>query len=30
VSDPEVPSIMQKAGHKERPQAAQFAGQYHA
>ena len=26
VSDPEVPAIMQKAGHKEKPQAATFAG----
>jgi quinol monooxygenase YgiN len=30
VSDPEVPAIMQKAGHKGRPAAAQFAGQYQA
>ena len=30
VSDPEVPAIMQKAGHKGRPAAAQFAGQYDA
>jgi quinol monooxygenase YgiN len=30
VSDPEVPAIMQKAGHKGRPAAAQFAGQYEA
>ena len=30
VSDPEVPAIMQKAGHKGRPSAAQFAGQYEA
>jgi len=30
VSDPEVPGIMQKAGHKDRPQAAQFAGRYEA
>jgi quinol monooxygenase YgiN len=28
VSDPEVPPIMKEAGHKGRPQAAQFAGQY--
>jgi hypothetical protein len=27
VSDPEVPPIMKQAGHKGRPQAAQFAGQ---
>jgi hypothetical protein len=27
VSDPEVPSIMKEAGHKEKPQAALFAGQ---
>jgi hypothetical protein len=26
VSDPSVPPIMQEAGHKTRPQAAQFAG----
>ena len=25
VSDPEVPSILKEAGHKGRPQAAQFA-----
>jgi quinol monooxygenase YgiN len=30
VSDPEVPAIMQKAGHKGRPAAAQFAAQYEA
>ena len=30
VSDPEVPPIMKEAGHKSRPQAAQFAGQCHA
>ena len=30
VSDPEVPPIMQKAGHKGRPAAAQFAGQCEA
>jgi quinol monooxygenase YgiN len=30
VSDPEVPAIMQKAGHKGRPAAAQFAGQFEA
>jgi hypothetical protein len=30
VSDPEVPAIMQRAGHKGRPAAAQFAGQYEA
>ena len=27
VSDPEVPAIMKEAGHKGRPQAAQFAAQ---
>ena len=27
VADPEVPPIMKEAGHKSRPQAAQFAGQ---
>ena len=26
VSDPEVPPIMKEAGHKGKPQAAQFAG----
>ena len=26
VSDPEVPPIMKEAGHKSKPQAAQFAG----
>ena len=26
VSDPEVPPIIQEAGHKGKPQAAQFAG----
>jgi hypothetical protein len=26
VSDPEVPPIMQQAGHKSRPQAAQLVG----
>jgi quinol monooxygenase YgiN len=26
VGDPSVPPIMQEAGHKTRPQAAQFAG----
>ena len=26
VSDPAVPPIMKEAGHKSRPQAAQFAG----
>jgi quinol monooxygenase YgiN len=30
VSDPDVPSILQEAGHKGRPQAAQFAGEYYA
>ena len=28
VSDPEVPAIMQEAGHKGKPQAAEFGGQY--
>jgi quinol monooxygenase YgiN len=26
VSDPEVPAIMKEAGHKSRPQPAEFAG----
>jgi hypothetical protein len=30
VSDPEVPPILQEAGHKSRPQAAEFLGQYDA
>jgi hypothetical protein len=30
VSDPEVPPILQQAGHKGRPQAAELAGRYHA
>ena len=30
VSDPEVPAIMKEAGHKGRPQAAQFAGEFNA
>jgi hypothetical protein len=30
VSDPEVPAIMQRAGHKGRPEAAAFAGSYEA
>jgi heme-degrading monooxygenase HmoA len=30
VSDPEVPAILQEAGHKGRPQAAELAGQYDA
>jgi hypothetical protein len=30
VSDPEVPPILQRAGHKGRPQAAQLAGRYDA
>jgi quinol monooxygenase YgiN len=30
VSDPEVPGIMKQAGHKDRPEAAQFAGSYEA
>ena len=30
VSDPEVPPILQEAGHKGRPQAAEPGGQYDA
>ena len=30
VSDPDVPPITKEAGHKGRPQAAQFAGRCHA
>ncbi len=30
VSDPEVPPILQEAGHKGKPQAAEFGGQYDA
>jgi hypothetical protein len=30
VGDPEVPGIMQEAGHKGKPQAFQYGGQYHA
>jgi hypothetical protein len=30
VSDPEVPPIMQEAGHKGRPQVAELAGRYDA
>jgi hypothetical protein len=30
ASDPEVPGIMQEAGHKGRPQVAEFGGQYDA
>jgi hypothetical protein len=30
VSDPEVPPIMQEAGHKGRPQAAVLGGRYEA
>jgi hypothetical protein len=30
ASDPEVPPIMQEAGHKGRPQVAELAGQYDA
>ena len=30
VSDPEVPPILQEAGHKGRPQAGEFLGQYDA
>jgi heme-degrading monooxygenase HmoA len=28
LSDPEVPPIIQEAGHKSRPQPAKFGGQY--
>jgi hypothetical protein len=28
LSDPEVPPIIQEAGHKSRPQPAEFGGQY--
>ena len=30
VSDPEVPPILQAAGHKEKPQAAEFSGRFDA
>jgi hypothetical protein len=30
VSDPEVPAILQEAGHKGRPQAAELGGKYDA
>jgi hypothetical protein len=30
LSDPEVPPIMQEGGHKGRPQAAEFGGEYDA
>ena len=30
ASDPEVPPILQEAGHKGRPVAAEFGGQYDA
>jgi hypothetical protein len=30
VSDPEVPPILKEAGHKIRPEAAEFLGQYEA
>jgi hypothetical protein len=30
LADPEVPPIMQEAGHKGRPQAAELGGQYDA
>jgi len=30
VSDPEVPPIMQEAGHKGKPQAAELGGRYDA
>jgi hypothetical protein len=30
ASDPEVPPIMQEAGHKSRPQVAELSGRYDA
>jgi hypothetical protein len=30
LSDPEVPPILQEAGHKGKPQAAELGGQYEA
>lgn len=30
ASDPEVPAIMQEAGHKGRPQVAELGGRYEA
>jgi hypothetical protein len=30
VSDPDVPAILQEAGHKGKPQAAELGGQYDA
>ncbi len=30
VSDPEVPAILEQAGHKGKPQAAELAGRYDA
>ena len=30
VSDPEVPPILAKAGHKQKPQAAEIVGTYRA
>ena len=30
VSDPEVPPILQEAGHKDKPQVAELCGQYYA
>jgi hypothetical protein len=30
VADPDVPAIMQQAGHKGRPQAAELVGRYGA
>ena len=30
VADPEVPGIMQEAGHKGKPQAYQYGGHYEA
>lgn len=30
VTDPDVPPILQAAGHKSRPQVAELSGQYYA
>ncbi len=30
LSDPEVPPILQEAGHKGKPEAAELSGQYDA
>ena len=30
VSDPDVPAILQEAGHQGKPQAAELLGQYNA